>query len=55
MTETKTTVAELIDKLKEFDGDMEVLFFARNRYNVIENKIQEMVWTQNNKNYVVIE
>ena len=25
MTETKTTVRELIEKLKEFDGDMEVV------------------------------
>jgi hypothetical protein len=56
MTNTKTTVRELIDKLKEFDGDMEVIFYAeRVRYNVIQNKITEIVWTQNNQNYVVIE
>lgn len=56
MTETKTTVRELIEKLKKFDGDLEILFFAKRiRYNVVENKIHEMVWVQNNKNYVVIE
>jgi hypothetical protein len=56
MTNTKTTVRELIEKLKEFDGDTEVLFYAKRiRYNVIENKINEMIWTQNSTNYVVIE
>ena len=49
MTNTKTTVAELIEKLKKFDGNLEVLFNTPRGYIDVKGKMYEMVITKDNK------
>jgi hypothetical protein len=42
MTETKTTVRELIEKLKEFDGDLEVFICDVNFDNTTLKNIENV-------------